>query len=114
MCDCLFCKMVKSEIPTNKLYEDENMIVIKDLNEKPKIHYLMIPKDHYEDITKINDEQAVVLGKCLKKVGELCIDKLKMTNGFRLANNCGEDGCQSIKHLHFHILGGEKLSEDMG
>ena len=114
MDDCLFCKMVKGEIPCTKLYEDEDMIVIKDISPTPKIHYLMIPKEHYADITELNDERAITLGRMLKKGAELADKTLNMKDGFRIVNNKGAHGCQSIKHLHFHIIGGEQLQDRLG
>ncbi len=114
MDDCLFCKMVKGEIPCTKLYEDEDMIIIKDINPQPKIHYLMIPKEHYADITELNDERAIKLGKMLNKAVKVCNEKLDLKDGFRLVNNKGAFGCQSVKHLHVHILGGEQLQDNMG
>ena len=112
--DCLFCRMIKGEIPTTKIYEDEDMIVIKDICGYPKIHYLMIPKDHYADITEMSDEQANILGKCIKELGVVAKEILHMDNGFRIVSNKGQDGCQSIPHLHIHLIGGEQLSEKMG
>ena len=114
MDDCLFCKMVKGEIPCTKLYEDENMIIIKDINPQPKIHYLMIPKEHYTDATELTEERAIKLGKMLKKAVDVAQEKLDLKDGFRLVNNKGAFGCQSVKHLHVHILGGEQLQDCMG
>ena len=113
MDDCLFCKMVKGEIPCNKLYEDDDMIVIKDINPQPKVHYLMIPKEHYKDITELDDKKATTLGRMLTKVKDIAT-KLDLKDGFRLVNNKGDFGCQSVKHLHIHILGGEQLEDKMG
>ncbi len=112
MDDCVFCKIAKGEIPSSKLYEDEDMIIIKDLNPQAKVHLLLIPKEHYADIIEMSDAQAQTLARCLKKLSTLT-DKLGLENGFRLVSNKGEDGCQSVKHLHIHILGGEKLSDAM-
>ena len=113
MDDCLFCKMVRGEIPCTKLYEDEDMIVIKDINPQPKVHYLMIPKEHYADITELTEDRAKTLGRMLTKVKGIA-DKLDLKDGFRLVNNKGAFGCQSVKHLHIHILGGEQLEDRMG
>lgn len=110
--DCIFCKIINGEIPSSKVYGDENMIIIKDINPQAPIHYLMIPKTHFKDITEMNDEQAIIVGKCLKKLGELA-DSLGLQDGFRIVSNKGENGCQSVGHLHIHVLGGEKLSEKM-
>lgn len=112
MDNCIFCKIVKGDIPSAKVYEDEDMIIIKDLNPQAPVHLLLIPKEHYANIVEMSDAQAQTLAKCLKKLSTL-IDKLGLQNGFRLVSNKGEDGCQSVGHLHIHILGGRKLSDTM-
>lgn len=112
MNNCIFCKIVKGDIPSAKVYEDEDMIIIKDLNPQAPVHLLLIPKEHYANIVEMSDAQAQTLAKCLKKLATLT-DKLGLQNGFRLVSNKGEDGCQSVGHLHIHILGGTKLSDTM-
>ena len=112
MDNCIFCKIVKGDIPSAKVYEDEDMIIIKDLNPQAPVHLLLIPKEHYANIVEMSDAQAQTLAKCLKKLSTLT-DKLGLQNGFRLVSNKGEDGCQSVGHLHIHILGGRKLSDSM-
>lgn len=112
MDNCIFCKIIKGDIPSAKVYEDEDMIIIKDLNPQAPVHLLLIPKEHYANIVEMSDAQAQTLAKCLKKLSTLT-DKLGLQNGFRLVSNKGEDGCQSVGHLHIHILGGRKLSDTM-
>lgn len=112
MDNCIFCKIVGGDIPSNKVYEDEDMIIIKDLNPQAKIHLLLIPKQHYADIVEMSDEQAATLAKCLKKLS-LLADGLGLAEGFRLVSNKGKFGCQSVPHLHIHILGGEQLHDEM-
>ena len=112
MDNCIFCKIVKGDIPSAKVYEDEDMIIIKDLNPQAPVRLLLIPKEHYANIVEMSDAQAQTLAKCLKKLSTLT-DKLGLQNGFRLVSNKGEDGCQSVGHLHIHILGGRKLSDTM-
>lgn len=112
MDNCIFCKIVKGDIPSTKVYEDDDMIIIKDLNPQAPVHLLLIPKEHYANIVEMSDAQAQTLAKCLKKLSTLT-DKLGLQNGFRLVSNKGEDGCQSVNHLHIHILGGTKLSDTM-
>ncbi len=110
--DCIFCKIAKGDIPANKVYEDDDCIIIKDLNPQAPVHLLLIPKDHYANIVEMTDEQAVTLAKCLKKLSTL-VDDLGLQDGFRLVSNKGENGCQSVGHLHIHILGGKKLDDKM-
>ena len=112
MSDCIFCKIANGEIPSTKLYEDDDMIIIKDLNPQAPVHLLLIPKEHYANIIEMSDAQAQTLAKCIKKLSTLT-DQLGLQNGFRLVSNKGTDGCQSVGHLHIHILGGAKLSDTM-
>lgn len=112
MSDCIFCKIANGEIPSTKLYEDDDMIIIKDLNPQAPVHLLLIPKEHYANIIEMSDAQAQTLAKCIKKLSALT-DQLGLQNGFRLVSNKGADGCQSVGHLHIHILGGDKLSDLM-
>lgn len=112
MDNCIFCKIVKGDIPSTKVYEDDDMIIIKDLNPQAPVHLLLIPKEHYANIIEMTDSQSQTLARCLKKLSTLT-DELGLRNGFRLVSNKGEDGCQSVGHLHIHILGGRKLSDTM-
>lgn len=110
--NCIFCKIANGEIPSTKLYEDDNMVIIKDLNPQAPVHLLLIPKKHYANIVEMSDEDAQTLAKCVKKLSTL-VDELGLENGFRLVSNKGTDGCQSVNHLHIHILGGKKLDDKM-
>lgn len=112
MQDCIFCKIANGEIPATKLYEDDDMVIIKDLNPQAPVHLLLIPKEHYANIIEMTDAQAQTLARCVKKLSTIT-DKLGLENGFRLVSNKGEDGCQSVGHLHVHILGGKKLDDRM-
>lgn len=110
--NCIFCKIANGSIPSTKLYEDENMVIIKDLNPQAPVHLLLIPKEHYANIIEMSDAEAQTLAKCVKKLSTLTTE-LGLENGFRLVSNKGEDGCQSVNHLHIHILGGKKLDDKM-
>ncbi len=110
--NCLFCKIIAGKIPSNKVYEDDKMIIINDINPQAKIHLLLIPKKHYANIIEMTEENGKELGLMLKKLSTL-VGELGLEDGFRLVSNKGENGCQSVEHLHIHILGGEKLSEKM-
>ena len=110
--NCLFCKIIAGEIPSEKLYEDDKMIIINDISPQAEKHYLMIPKEHYVNICEMSASQAVELGQMIAKIGQLA-NSLGLDDGFRIVSNKGENGCQSVGHLHIHILGGNKLSEKM-
>ena len=110
--DCIFCKIINKEIPANIVYEDDDMLIFKDINPQARLHYLMILKEHFANIIEMTDEQALLVGRCLKKLSTL-VDELGLQDGFRLVSNKGKFGCQSVEHFHIHILGGEQLSEKM-
>lgn len=111
--NCVFCKIINGEIPSTKVYEDDDMLIIKDLNPQAPIHLLLLPKEHYANIIEMSDAQAQTLAKCIKKLSDIT-DQLGLQNGFRLISNKGKDGCQSVEHLHIHILGGAPLADKMG
>ena len=108
--DCIFCKIIKGEVPSEKFYEDDIMIVIADIAPKAKKHYLAIPKKHFKYFSDMTEQDAVMLGKCIKKVGELSTS-LGLEGGFRFIVNQGDDAMQTVPHLHMHLLGGQKLVE---
>lgn len=113
MNDCIFCKIVDGVIPSSKMYEDDKMLIIRDISPQAKCHYLLIPKVHYDNIADLATNGGELLTYCLKTLANLT-DKLGLQNGYRLITNKGSDGRQSVNHIHIHILGGEKLSEKMG
>ena len=110
--DCIFCKIANGEIPSTKVYEDDKILAFKDLNPQAKAHVLVIPKEHICCADKIDSTNSGNIALIFEKIPEIA-KTAGCTNGYRVITNCGEDGCQSVKHLHFHILGGEKLSEKM-
>lgn len=110
--DCLFCKIIAGEIPSKKAYEDDDMYAFYDINPQAPIHILVIPKMHIPSIDGIQEENAAVVAKIFTKI-PMIAKQAGITNGYRVISNCGDDACQSVKHLHFHILGGAQLSEKM-
>ena len=108
MDDCLFCKFAKGEIPVNKVYEDEDFIVIRDINPQAKNHFLAIPKTHFKLLSEMNENDAERLKRILKKIPTL-EKELELKNGYRLVINQGDDAGQTVPHLHIHILSGQKM-----
>ena len=108
MDDCLFCKFTKGEIPVNKVYEDEDFIVIRDINPQAKNHFLAIPKTHFKLLSEMSENDAERLKRILKKIPTL-EKELELKNGYRLVINQGDDAGQTVPHLHIHILSGQKM-----
>ena len=106
--DCLFCKIVRGEIPSSKVYEDDKMLVFKDIEPKAKVHLLAIPKNHFKLLSEMDEERAEDLKYILKKI-PLIAKENGLENGYRLIINQGDDAGQTVFHLHVHILGGETL-----
>ena len=107
--DCLFCKIVKGEIPSTKVYEDEEILAFKDINPVAPVHILVIPKKHISSLNEIEPEDQMLIGKIFTVIKKIAKEQGFAENGYRVIANCGEDGGQEVKHLHFHILGGKKL-----
>ncbi len=112
MNDCVFCKIIKGEIPSNIVYEDEDFVIFTNINPVVKLHYLAVPKKHYATLAEMQASDAQVLGKMLAKIPTLS-ELLHLENGYRLVINQkgeeGNDAGQEIMHLHIHILAGEKM-----
>ena len=106
--DCLFCKIINSEIPSEKVYEDDEILAFKDIHPKAPIHILVIPKKHISSAMEIEEQDEAVIGKMFNVIKKLA-KEFGLENGYRIVNNCGSDGGQEVMHLHFHLLGGKKL-----
>lgn len=109
MADCIFCMIANKDIPCKVAYEDEKIIVFHDLEPQAPVHVLMIPKKHISSLDDLQEEDGELIGHLMMKVKDVAED-LGLENGYRLVNNCGEDGMQTVKHLHFHLLGKRKMS----
>lgn len=107
MADCLFCSMVSGKIPTTKLYEDDQIFVIKDIRPKAEVHLLVIPKVHIDSLLQVEEEQSDLLAYVMISLKNFA--KEQGLSGFRTVINTGAEGGQEIFHLHFHLLGGKRL-----
>ncbi len=110
--DCIFCKIVDGEIPSNKVYEDDTVLAFHDIAPQMPVHVIVIPKQHICCAAEIDESNSSVVAHIFEVIAKIGKD-LGLKNGYRIINNCGEDGGQTVKHLHFHILGGEKLGEKL-
>ena len=110
--NCLFCKIIAGDIPSNKVYENEYVLAFRDIAPQAPVHILVIPKTHMESINAVNEENSLLAAKCLEAIAVIAKQE-GLEKGYRVISNCGEDAGQTVKHLHFHILAGKKLGEQM-
>lgn len=103
MDDCLFCKIISGEIPSQKVYEDELVYAFNDINPTAPVHFLVIPKQHIQSCAEINSDNSAIVAHCFEVIATLA-KQLELTNGFRVVSNTGEQAGQSVPHLHFHVL----------
>ncbi len=108
--DCIFCGIVSGSIPSSKVYEDELCVAFRDLNPQAPVHVLVVPKKHIASLDEVSAENAADITAILTAIPGIA-SSLGVAGGYRVITNIGENGGQTVKHLHFHILGGVKLSE---
>ena len=109
--DCLFCRIIKGEIPSSKVYEDEDVLAFKDINPAAPIHVLVIPKKHIVSLAEMEDKDEKIISKIYKVINEIAEKQGFNEKGYRVIVNCGKDGGQEVGHLHFHLLAGKQLGE---
>lgn len=113
MDNCLFCKIIAGEIPSKKVYEDENTYAFWDINPQAPVHVLVVSKHHIPDAAHHDGLTDTQLAACIRTCAKVAAELGLNENGYRIVNNCGEHACQSVKHIHFHVLGGKQLSDSM-
>lgn len=111
--DCIFCAIIKGDIPSKKVFEDDSCYAFLDINPQAPVHCLVVPKSHISSVNEINEENSAAVAHIFTVIPKIA-KELGLENGYRVVTNVGDDGCQSVKHIHFHILGGKKLAENMG
>ena len=109
MSDCLFCKIAAGEIPSTKVYEDDYVYAFLDIAPQAPFHAVIIPKEHIGSADEINGENSILIAKIFEAVAKIAKQE-KLENGYRVVNNCGEDGGQTVHHIHFHLLARRKLA----
>ena len=112
MSDCLFCKIVAGDIPSTKVYEDETVLAFRDIAPMAPTHILVIPKAHIDSVACITADNSAVVSHIFEVIAKIAAQE-GLENGYRVVSNCGPDAGQSVKHLHFHILGGRQLTLEM-
>ena len=111
MDDCLFCRIMRGEIPSTKVFENDKVYAFRDINPQAPVHVLIIPKTHVSDV--IEGAKAGLMNDLASAAAEIARQEGVAESGFRLITNCGPDSCQTVKHLHLHLLGGAQLAERM-
>jgi histidine triad (HIT) family protein len=109
MSDCLFCKIANGDIPSSKVYEDEQLVVFHDISPAAPVHVLIVPKSHIPSLNEVGTDDGALILHMLTVAKKVAADLGISESGYRVVNNCGEDGGQSVAHLHFHLLGGRSL-----
>ena len=110
--NCLFCRIMKGEIPSEKVYENDYVYAFRDINPQAPTHVLVIPKKHFGSLDEIDPADDRELAECLRAVSLIAASE-NLNGGYRVVSNCGPDACQSVHHLHFHILGGTRMADRM-
>ncbi len=113
MNDCIFCKIASGEIPSTKVYEDDTVLGFKDLSPQAPVHVLLIPKTHITSVDDVTPENSAVMANLYEVAAKLA-KAFGLSNGYRFVTNCGEDGGQTVKHLHFHMMGGRAFGWPAG
>ncbi len=111
--DCIFCKIAAGEIPSTKVYEDDTVVAFNDLDPQAPVHVLIIPKEHIASAAEINESNSAVVAHIFEVAAKIAAEK-GLKDGFRIVNNCGESAGQSVKHLHFHLMGGRDFGWPAG
>ncbi len=107
--NCLFCKIINKEIPSTVVYEDNEILAFRDIHPVAPVHVLVIPKKHISSLNELEEQDEPLVGKIYTAINKIAKQEGISEKGFRVIVNCGEDGGQEVKHLHFHLLGGKKL-----
>lgn len=107
--DCIFCKIINKELPSNIVYEDDEIIAFRDIKPVTPVHILVIPKKHISSLVNLTEDDEAVIGRIYTVINKIAKKEGILDKGFRVIVNCGEDGGQVVKHIHFHLLGGKKL-----
>lgn len=109
MTDCLFCKIVKGTIPSIPVYEDDFVYAFMDIDPKAPFHAIIIPKEHISSADEITDKNSILIAKVFEAIAKIAKHE-NLNNGYRVVNNCGEDGGQTVHHIHFHLLARRNLA----
>ena len=113
MNDCLFCKIIAGEVPSDKVYEDDTVYAFRDISPQAPVHILIIPKEHIKSAAQINSDNSAVVAHIFETAAKIA-ESEGLDDGFRIVNNCGDSAGQTVKHLHFHLMGGREFTWPAG
>ena len=111
--DCLFCKIIAGEIPSAKVYEDDTVFAFRDIDPQAPVHVLIVPKEHIASAKEINEQNSAVVAHIFEVAAKIAKDE-GLDDGYRIVNNCGDSAGQTVKHLHFHLMGGREFTWPAG
>ena len=111
--DCIFCRIIAGEIPSSKVYEDERCYAFRDINPQTPVHILVVPKAHVASVDEITAKNSADVAAIFEAIPRIAAAE-GLSGGYRVITNCGDDACQTVKHIHFHVMGGRRLPENMG
>lgn len=112
MDNCVFCMISDGRIPSKKAYEDDRILAFYDINPQAPVHILVIPKEHIASVDAVSEDNSKIISYIFEHIPSIA-KAAGLKNGYRVISNCGPDACQSVPHLHFHILGGAQLADKM-
>ena len=112
--ECIFCQIVAGKVPSEILYQDEEVIAFRDINPQAPTHLVIIPREHIPSLTHLSEAQSLLIGHMVNIANQLAKRESISESGYRLVINCGEQGGQLVPHLHMHLLGGQRLSDELG
>jgi histidine triad (HIT) family protein len=112
--DCIFCQIVAGKIPSDIIYQDQEIIAFRDINPQAPVHLIIIPRKHIPSLTQLSPADLNLIGKMVAIANQLAEKEGVAEKGYRLAINCGEEGRQAVPHLHLHLIGGRRLSDALG
>ncbi len=112
--DCIFCQIVAGKVPSDIVYQDEDVLAFRDINPQAPVHLLIIPKKHITSLAHLSEAESPLIGRMVNTANQLAKEEGVSESGYRLVVNCGKEGGQLVPHLHLHLLGGRQLSGIMG
>ena len=112
MDECIFCRIIEGKIPSAKVFENDDVFAFRDINPQAPFHVLVVPKKHVSSVAEVGSMSDHEIAACLRAVSQIASDA-SLSGGYRVISNCGPDACQSVPHLHFHILGGRQMADQM-